>query len=432
MPDFNYKAVDKSGNTVTGTLEAADRKGALRALASRSLQPVSIEAARLDAASAAQETFEASHDFFSQKKEENDASKNRLGKLFKLSKSNRSVALGFLQNMLMLIKSGMSLGDSLRLLHNRVGDAQQKELAAALWKSISEGRTLSASMAEFPKYFNDSHVQLVAAGEASGQLAVVLERIVTYLEESAELRKKLSAGLAYPIFIVLFALVIVIFFLTFLLPRVRNMIETMGGHTQIFAQILIWAAEGLVYVGPFILVALIIAIASILNWRKTQRGKLATDGWLLRMPVIGMLYNHSYILQTTSLLSTLLDSGVNTPEALKLVERTMQNAILRSAYSAIRRMIQEGISLSTAFRKLHIMPDLDIDILAVGENTGNISSSLKRIYEIHRTAMTRSMSIVTMVLSTGALLVAFSMVAMIAMSIVMSVLDISHSMMIHH
>jgi type II secretory pathway component PulF len=431
MPTFSYRAVDKTGKSITGELEATDRKSVIRSLSSSGLTPMSIET-KQDAASAAQDAFEASHDFFSQKNAEAEAGKPKKKKLFQFAKSKNAIALSFLQNMLMLLQSGLSLGDSLRLLHNRVGDPQQKELAGSLWKKISEGRTLSASMAEFPQYFKDSHCQLVAAGEASGKLPAVLERIVAYLEESSELRKKLIAGMAYPVFIVLFALVIVVFFLTFLLPRVRTMIETMGGHMQFFARVLIWAAEITVYVGPFLIVGGFIALVAMLNWRKTTQGRYATDGWLLRLPIFGPLYLHNHILQTTSLLSTLLDSGVNTPEALKLVERTVSNTILRARYSAIRRMIQEGASLSNSFRKMRIMPDLDVDILTVGENTGNISSSLKRIYEIHRSEMSRSMGLVTVVLSTAALFVAFSMVAMIAMSIVMSVLDISHSMMLRH
>jgi type II secretory pathway component PulF len=430
MPTFTYRAVDKTGKNVAGELDATDRKSVIRSLAAKGLTPMSIES-KVDAAAAAQDAFDASHDFFSQENAA-EAGKPKKKKLFQMAKSKNAIALNFLQNLLMLLQSGLSLGDSLRLLHSRVGDPQQKELAGALWKKISEGRTLSAAMGEFPQYFKESHCQLVAAGEASGKLPTVLERIVAYLEETSELKKKLVAGMAYPCFIVLFALVIVVFFLTFLLPRVKTMIETMGGHMQFFARVLIFAAEITVYAGPFIIVGAIIAIVALLNWRKTTPGRLATDGWLLRLPIFGQLYLHNHILQTTSLLSTLLDSGVNTPEALKLVERTVNNTILRARYATIRRMIQEGSSLSNAFRKMRIMPDIDVDILTVGENTGNISSSLKRIYEVHRNEMARSMGAVTVVLSSAALFVAFAMVAMIALSIVMSVLDISHSMMLRH
>ncbi len=430
MPTFSYRAFDSAGKNVSGTIEAQDRKAALRLLAATSLRPVSVESAK-DAAETAQAAFEASHDFFDRGEgaEEHSGGKR---KLFSFRASASATALDFLQNLLMLLQSGMTLGDSLRLLHNRVGDARQKELAGALWKKISEGRPLSSAMAEFPQYFKESHCQLVAAGEASGRLAAVMERIVGYMQESAELRKKLTAALAYPLFIVGFAFLIIIFFLTFVLPKVRGMIETMGGHMQIFAVLLVWAAKLLVYVGPVLAVAAVIAVAFLVNWRKTEAGRRATDSWLFRIPVFSSLYEHSHILQVTSLLSTLLESGINTPEALRLVEKTVQNTILRAGYGNIRRMIQEGSSLSAAFRKTRIMPDIDIDILAVGENTGNLASSLHRIYDTHRAEMSRKTGAVIIILTTVALFSAFAIVAMIAMSIVMSVLDLSHSISIRH
>ncbi len=426
MPIFAYKAIDKGGKTSGGTIEAADRKGAIRALTAKGLSPTSIEQHQ-DAASVAQESFEANHDYFGQKEEEAKPRKGQI-RLFQSRKPKRVVSLNFLRNLLMLLQSGLPMGDSLRLLHSRVGDAQQKELAAGMWKRISEGRTLSGAMQDFPEYFGESQVQLVAAGEASGRLPVVLERVVAYLEESAALRKKISAGLAYPIFIVSLALVIVVFFLLFLLPIVRKLLKSMGGDLQFFAKVLIGGGETLLFASPIIAALAAVLAVALANWRKTPTGRIRSDRWLLRLPVYSPLYQHQHILQTTILMATLLDSGVNTPDALRLVERTVGNTILRGAYSAMRRMIQEGASLSAAYRQTRIMPDMDVDILAVGENTGSLSASLRRIHEIHREALDKGMSVLTVVITSVALFAAFAIVAMIALSLVLSVLDISHSL----
>ncbi|MBN1403406.1 MAG: type II secretion system F family protein [Opitutales bacterium] len=427
MPTFAYKAIDRAGNSANGTLDAADRKGALRSLSAQGLRPTFIEL-KQDAASASQAGMDSAQDAFGH---DEAAAKKKRFKLFGSAKSRSSVALSFLENLLMLIQSGLPMGDALRLLYNRVGDEDQKELASALWKRISEGRTLSGSMQDFPLYFKESQIQLVAAGEASGRLGVVLERVVEYMRESAEARRKFTAGIAYPMFIVSMALVIVVFFLLFLLPIVRKLLQAMGGDMQFFAKVLIGGGQALVYGGPWIIAAVLIAVAMISNWRKTQLGRAKTDAWMLRLPIFSGIYQHQHILQTSILLSTLMESGINTPEALRLVERTVSNTVLRGAYSAIRRMIQEGISLSGAIRKVRIMPDIDVDILSVGENTGTISGSLKRIYEIHRAALNKSMSVLMVVLTSGALFVAFAIVAMIALSIVMSVLDISHTLSTH-
>ena len=424
MPSFSYKGIDAGGKPVAGVLDAGDRRGALRRLAAMQVQPLSIEAQH-DATAAAVETFTASHDYFQQKEPATVEAKPRRSLL---PKSRRGVALSFLQNVLMLLQSGLPLGDSLRLLHARLSDLVQRELAGELWKRISEGRNLAGSMGDFPQYFSDSHVQLVAAGEASGNLVPVMARIVAYLKEVQELQKKLSSSLAYPIFVIFVALAIVVFFLTFLLPRVRGMIETLGGQMALIPRLLIGGSEFMITFGPFLAGGVILALVGLSRWRKTQKGRAATDAWMLRLPVAGTIYLYNNVFRTSSLLGTLLDSGVNTTEALRLVERTVDNVVLRAKFANARRMIQEGVSMSSAFRRVNYMPALAMDMLTVGENTGNISSSLRNINEIYRGELTKKLNQLTTAISTIALFIAFGLVTVIALSIVMSVLDISNSL----
>lgn len=424
MPTFTYKGIDASGKSVTGVLDAGDRKGALRRLAAMQVQPLNIEA-KHDEAAASAETFTASHDYFQHKEA---ATTNAKPRRSFFPKSKRGVALGFLQNVLMLLQSGLPLGDSLRLLHARLGDPVQRDLSGELWRRISEGRNLASAMADFPEYFTDSHSQLVAAGEASGNLVPVMDRIVSYLKEMQEIQKRLSASLAYPIFVIFVALGIVVFFLTFLLPRVRGMIETLGGQMALVPRLLIASADFMIAFGPFIAAAVIIASVALSRWRKTDKGRAATDAWLLRIPFISDIYLFNNVFRTTSLLGTLLESGVNTTEALRLVERTVPNTVLRHKFTNARRMIQEGVSMSNAFRRVHYMPDLAMDMLTVGENTGNITSSLRNINEIYRNELSKKLGRMTTAISTIALFCAFALVTIIALSIVMSVLDISNSL----
>ncbi len=425
MPTFSYKGIDSAGKAVSGVLDAGDRKGALRRLASLQVQPLSIEA-KHDAAAAAADTFTASHDYFQQK--DGTATEAPKPRRSLLPKSKRGMALQFLQNVLMLVQSGLPLGDSLRLLHARLSDPAQKELAGELWRRISEGRNLANSMGDFPQYFSDSHVQLVAAGEASGNLAPVLARIVSYLKEMRELQKKLTSSLAYPISVVFMALGIAVFFMTFLLPKVEGMLKTLGGKMGLIPRMLVGSAHFFETFGPFIAIGLIVGLISFAHWRKTGKGRALSDAWLLRTPAIGTIYLYNNIFRTTSLLGTLLESGVNTTEALKLVERTVPNTVLRAKFASARRMIQEGMSMSNAFRRVNYMPDLAMDMLTVGENTGSIASSLRNINEIYRDELTRLLGRLTGAITTLALFCAFSLVTLIALSIVMSVLDISQSL----
>ncbi len=425
MPSFSYKGIDSSGATVTGTLEASDRRSALKRLSVQKIQPLSVEA-QSDRGSR-DVLAETHHDFFQQKaaagEEQEKKSRRRL-----IPKSKRGVSLDFLQNLLMLLQSGLPLGDALRLLHARLSDPQQKEIAGELWKRISEGRTLASAMGDFPQFFSESNSHLISAGEASGNLVPVLDRIVAYLNEMRQLQRQLLGSLAYPAFVVIMAFGVVVFFLMFLLPRVRSMLETLGGEMQLVATLLIGGSDALVRFGPFIALGLLLAVIGISRWRKNERGRILTDRWLLKLPVVGNIYLYNNIFRVSSLLSTLLQSGVNTTEALRLVERTVGNTLLRAKFAAARKMIQEGVSMSTAFRRVDYMPDLAMDILTVGENTGSITNSLININNIYRDELSRRLNILTTSISTAALFFAFSLVGLIALSIVFSVMEISKSL----
>jgi type II secretory pathway component PulF len=423
MPLFTYTGLSASGQRVSGEMDAADRKSLVRRLNAESIRPLQIRSAGDSPGTPA---VVENADYFQREAKEEKTSKRSFPRLIPKSKSRLS--LGFLQNLLVLLRSGMPLGDTLRLLSIRLSDPTQKELATDLWKSLSEGRTLAGAMSRKTDLFDESTVHLVEAGEASGNLAPILERIVAYMEEASELRRNMASNLAYPAFISFVAFGVVTFFLLFLLPRIQNMLETLGGELQFFAKLLIGGSEFLVTGGPVIAGLVFVAILAVQRWRKTTKGRQLTDAWVLRVPIIGNIFLYSSIFQTSSLMATLLDSGVNTTETLRLVERTIGNTRLRAKFAAARRQIQEGVSMASAIKRVNYMPDLAMDILTVGENTGNIAGSLRDINRIYRRELTTRLNFLTTAVSTGALLFAFSLVAIIALSIVLSVFQISSSL----
>ena len=417
MPRFAYKALDNTGRQVTGEAESTDRKRLLQQLAQKGLRPVSVES--LGEQVAADEGIETS-DFFQ------GTGKQSRFTLIKRSKS--AIALEFLKRLLILLSSGMSLGDAVSLLSKRLSDPQLKELCDAVWKRLSEGQTLASAMRAHTDIFSLSTIHLVEAGESSGNLIAVLERVVAYLEESRDVRKRLISNLTYPAFVLSTAIVVVIILLTFLLPKIQDMLDQLGGDLPIITSILIGGSEATITYGPFVLAAIIAVIVSLRQWRKTASGARQTDYWLLRTPIIGRIYLYSNIYGTTNLMSTLLGSGVNTTETLRLVERTISNVILRGKFSLARKQIQEGVSMATAIQRVHYMPDLAMDILTVGENTGNIVTSLNDINKVYREELTKSLNILTTATVAVALGGAILLVAIIAISVVFSVLSVGQSL----
>jgi type II secretory pathway component PulF len=418
MPRFAYKALDSTGRQVSGEAESTDRKRLLQQLAQNGLRPVNVET--LGEQIAADEEVERS-DFFN----ETGTSRRRL---FTIKRSKSAVSLEFLKRLLVLLSSGMSLGDAVSLLGRRLTDPQMKDLCESIWKKLSEGQTLASAMRSYKDLFNLSTIHLVEAGESSGNLIPVLERVVAYLEEAREVRKRLISNLTYPAFVLSTAIVVVIILLTFLLPKIQEMLDQLGGDLPLITQILIGGSEATISYGPFVLAGLIALVVGVKQWRRTPAGQRKTDYWLLRTPLIGRIYLYSNIYGTTNLMSTLMSSGINTTETLRLVERTINNVILRGKFAIARKQIQEGVSMASAIQRVHYMPQMAMDILTVGENTGNIVNSLNDINKIYREELTKSLNFLTTATVAVALGGAIVLVAIIAISVVFSVLSVGQSL----
>ena len=417
MPVFTYKGVDNNGRSVSGELDAAERRAAVQKLTARGIRPIALQSQDRQVATTQVESMDSD--------EVEVQSKRR----FSWKKQSRSAqTLSFLQKLLVLLTAGLPLGDATRLLSVRLSDPVLKDLSHNLWRKLSEGSTLASAMKEMPDHFADSTIHLVEAGEASGNLPQVLERIVSYMEDSAELKRKIWTGLAYPAFICVVAMGVVALFLFFLLPRIRVMLDSLGGDLAWFTVTLVALADATLKYGPFVVAGLIAAWLGLRQWRKKPQGRAATDRWILRLPVIGNIYLYGNLVQTSNLMATLLGSGVNTTETLRLVERTIPNTVLRGKFAAARKQIQEGVSMATAIKRVRYMPDLAMDVLTVGENTGNLVNSLRDINTIYRRELTQALGALTMGISTGVLLFAFVLVGVIAFAILTSVLQVSQAL----
>jgi type II secretory pathway component PulF len=427
MPTFTYRALTAKGETQSGTMEAPDRRVVLQRLRSKQMRPVEVNAKGGPTAASAALTAATSA-------EATAAAKAVVPTKFLEPEQfqGEATALGFLKKLHQLHAGGMPLGDSIRLLSVRVSDPRQSSLANRIWRDLSEGRTLATSMRSYPKTFDTATVHLIEAGESTGNLIPVLENLIAHLEERAELQKKILAGLAYPVFLCFLAFGVVLLVLYVLLPRIRGMMDSMGGQMTWVTRTLIALSQSSARYGPIALVIVVIAAVSIAQWRKGQKGRAATDDWALRVPMLKHIFLNIDVCRISNLCATLLESGVNTTETLRMTERSIQNTHVQSRFSAARVLINDGASFSAAFRHFHVLPDLDLDMLAVGENTGNIAKSFREIYRNHNRELSEQFRRMTIIISSAALGFAFCLVTILALSIVSSVLNMAGSISSHH
>jgi len=409
MANFTYTARDQKGSEVQGQVEAASRRQALAHLKEQRLAPLRLtESGVAAAASGLREP----------------SAKARAGRRAYSSKQ----ALPFLRALGGLVTSGIQVGDGVRMLSRRLTDERLRALAVELWAELSQGRSLSAAMAARPQVFDAASVHLIEAGEATGNLGTVIDRLVEDMEARKEVTSKLVAAMAYPVFIMVVAVVVILIFLLFLMPRIESLLLALRGKLPLATRLLIGLADFLVSWGPVLLIVVAVMAFAFWAWRKRPEGRLRSDGWLLKAAGIGRFIASQEILRITQTLSLLLENGITTIPALAMTERTLQNRVIRASFAEARAKIAEGAPISGALQAMGHFPALVIDVLTVGENTGNIVPSLKEIAQVYRRQVTREVNVFLNVVSIVVLLFAFAFVALIAFGIILAVLQLSASL----
>ena len=422
MPRFAYSARDAAGNPVSAELEAPGRKDVLRILSARGLRVSSVT--ELTGPAPAKAAARAAAGKPAARSTAAPAAAPRPAR----GAPSRRECLPFLEALHDLATSGLSAGEAVRLLSVRIKEPRLRALSAGIWERISEGAPLSRAMAAFPAVFETSVTNLIQAGEATGSLNDTLARLISHLTEQRELRRQLVAALAYPLFMVAVAFGVIVFFLVFLLPRLKTLLTSLGGKMPFSTQLLIGFSEfALSFWGIALVAGAFVAVSSFLGWRQTAAGRAATDAWLLRVPLAGPFIVSQTGLAVAQTLSVLLENGITAAEALRMTEKQIGNTVHREAFNSATGRVLEGEALSVALGRTGCFPDLVLDRLSVGENTGNVVPSLKQIASAYQRQISAQLNLFTKVIASGVLMGVFVFVGFIAFAIVSAVFQVSAS-----
>lgn len=407
MPRYTYTARPAGSATAAeGTLDAFSRREALHILQARGLQVV-----RLDEEGGPLRPLTG-------------ANGNNAAAAKRLSTKER---LPFLEALVDLVNAGLSAGEAVRLLAVRLQEPKLKSLCASLWARLGEGSTLSLAMGEYPAVFDRQTVNLIAAGEATGNLKEVLQRLIQHFTEQRDLRQKFLATLSYPAFICFLGGGVVLFLLFFLVPRLQTLLGSLGGQLPFATRLLVNGSRFLLYAGPFLALALAIAIGLFLRWRQTKEGRAQSDAWLLRLPVVRDFVVQAAILNFAHTLAVLIENGVTTAEALRLTERAVDNTKVQEILHEATDRVIEGASLCASLQRTNLIPPLFLDRLAVGEQTGHLAPSLRQIAQSYQVDLSRRLQNATRLMSGTVLFATFSFVAFLAYAIVTALFQVSAS-----
>ena len=400
MAEFAYKATDASGAPTTGCLTAHSRGEAYRILRERGLQPVSVSSA--DGTS--------------------DTSKKTPSSDEPLPRLNTTQLLYFTEELAELLEAGLKLEGALKVIEQRQEKSGVQPIAARLRQRVRDGFSFSAALQDSGRSFDSLYCNLVAAGEASGALPQILKRQCAYLTLIQELRSRVVSSLLYPAIVFASAIVLMFVFLTFLVPQLSSLLGKTGQKLPLITQVLIstsqfcgqWWWAIIAFIGLFVLLI-----------RYAVRTPAGRDWWhetMLSLPVVGPVLQAKFFAEMLQTLSTLVSNGVALLHGIQLMTAATANVYLKALLVKVAAMVGEGTSLASALRRVGFFPPVMMDILAVGEQTGDIAGALERAAKrFDRDLTTRIGHLTTLVQPAIILLVAL-FVGIVAYSMIAGIL----------
>ncbi len=327
-----------------------------------------------------------------------------------------------------LLEAGMTLGQALQALANQGEEnSAQRYVCRDLCDRIVRGEQFSDACAHHPKTFEPLYANMLRAGEASGAMVEVLRRLVDHYERFDNMRGKIKSALSYPIVVIGVGVVAVIGALVWIIPKFQKVFDSMGATLPLPTQILMDMSHFTVNYGWTLLIAAVIGFFWFRKWKKTPAGMKRIDGWKLKAPLIKGIVAAGAYSSLAYTLKTLLSNGVNVLQALKICEETCGNAVIADALSTARKRVTDGTSISGPLASSGVFPRMMTDMLAVGEQAGDMASSLEHIGKRYQKDMDRNITTFTNALEPILICVIAVVVGFVAVAILMAVFKVSSS-----
>ncbi len=324
-----------------------------------------------------------------------------------------------------LVRAGVPLVDSLTALSEQVEKEQLVRILTSVRESLNEGTSFSKSLELYPKVFPPLFVNMVAAGEASGTLEVVLERLADFMENQARLKGKVVAALAYPVLMMIVGTGLVGFLMVAVVPKVVSIFDNLGQQLPWYTRLLILVSD---VVSGFWWGLLLIAVTAAFGfrrWLRTPAGRMKWDTFKLKVPLFGRLNLLVAVARFSRTLSTLLSSGVQLLKAMEIGKNVLENVRLQAVVSEAIGSIREGESIAEPLRRSGAFPPMVTHMIAVGEKSGQLENMLENVSRAYEADVETRVSALTALLEPLMIVLLGGVVAFITMSILMPLIQMN-------
>jgi type IV pilus assembly protein PilC len=372
MSTFAYKALDPTGGTVQGEIEAEDKVAVASQLRSRGLIVVDID-------------------------EQNVGGGDIFERFKKVKADELTVATRQFSTM---VSSGMSMLRALYVLEEQQENPKLKDAFSQVRKDVEAGLALSDALARHPDIFNELYVAMVAAGETGGILEETLHRVADQLEKDASLRRQIKSAMVYPIVIFSFAGIVVIALVAFLVPVFEGVFKDFGGELPAITKVTVTFSH-LITRQPYIPIAAIVGVVwGFRRWKNSKRGKEQWDRIKLRCPMkIGDVVQKVALARFSRTYSALIAAGVPMLEAIEITGRTSGNVVVENAMHAVHESVRNGGTIAAPMRsEPDAFPGMVVQMVAVGEETGALDTMLSKIADFYEDEVEAAVKALTSIL----------------------------------
>ena len=405
MPIYAYTGLTAQGRAVTGVIDADTPKGARLSLRHTGIFPTAISEERAtQTASPANTTSGPTRRF------------ERV--------PARELAL-LTRQLATLTKAGLPLVECLGTLIEQMEHAPLKRVLSHVRQQVREGRSLADALQAHPRVFSSIYINMVRAGEESGTVETVLARLADYSEVQARLLRTVQSALTYPLLMVLVASAILVFLLAYVVPQVTRIFSETGQKLPLVTRLLIGLSSFLADYWWMLLVISAVGMLGGARLLRTSKGREWYDWLLLRLPWIGRLLQRLSVARVARTLSTLLASGVPLLSALGIVTHLLSNSLLRRALEEARASVQEGESLAAPLKRSGLFPALLIQMITVGERSGELEGLLTRAAEAYDEEVATSLARLTSLLEPLTILVMGGVVLFIVLAILLPIFELN-------
>jgi len=367
MAEFFYKASDRSGKVLQGSIEAPDQSTVIAQIRKMGYIPIRIDApgSRRRASSS---WLDINLDF----------------KLLNpFSGVSGKVLLAFTQELSTLIKSGLPLDRSLSIITEVTDHPRLKTIAEEVLKDVRGGKSLSDAFAKHPAVFNRLYVSMIKAGEAGGALDVVFERLADFLERSQNLKSTVTNAVIYPAVIIVVMGLMVVLLVFKIIPEFVEIFDTLGQKLPASTQLLVYCSDVLIGYWWLVLLAVLGLYYWFKKYRDSEAGRRRLDSLLLRVAILGDLMLKVEVARFSRTLGTLINSGVPILQALAIVKETVGNVVVSGSIVRVHKEVKEGKGVSAPMRADGIFPSLAVHMLRVGEETGRMEEMLMKVADTY-------------------------------------------------